>query len=158
MSETIWRIDKARYRSAAKTGDGARAFGGRWTSPGFQAIYCAEHLSLAILEVIVHAPHPDARAVARVRFRIRIDPDSVEHVVSQRIPRDLSPRTPFQSTREIGDEWLKQGRTPVLSVPSAIVPAERNYILNPRHPRFSELSWDGPETISLDTRLWAVPA
>jgi RES domain-containing protein len=45
-----------------------------------------------------------------------------------------------------------------LAVPSAIVPSERNYILNPTQRRFEKLLWDAQETITLDDRLWMVRA
>jgi RES domain-containing protein len=156
--DTIWRIDKARYAQTATSGDGAKATGGRWTSPGHPAIYCAEHLSLAILEVVVHAPHPSTRTVARVRFRIHLERAAVEHIDRRRLPADFSPRTPYATTREIGDKWLVDARSPALSVPSAIVSTECNYILNPLHPEFERVSWDAPKPIALDDRLWAVPA
>lgn len=154
MSESIWRIEKAKYASAAPTGEGARLTGGRWTSPGSPAIYCAAHLSLAILEVLVHAPHPSQRLVARVRMRIRVHRDLVDQVADEQVPADFSPRTPHDVTRSIGDPWIARGRRPVLSVPSAIVPTERNYILNPKHPDFGRLSWEDREHIALDDRLW----
>ena len=152
----IWRVDKAKHAETAKTGEGARMTGGRWTSPGYPAIYCAEHLSLAILEVLVHAPDPSQRSVRRVRFRIRLDRRLIERVTNSRFPADFSPRTPYAITRAIGDYWLQHARTPALSVPSASVPTERNYILNPQHSQFGRLSWDVPEPITLDDRLWTV--
>ena len=156
MTETIWRVEKAKHAAAAKTGEGARIAGGRWTSPGHPAIYCAEHLSLAILEVLVHVPDPRQRSVARVRFRIRVDRKLVERVTDRSLPGDFSPGTPYAVTRAIGDAWLRRPHKSVLSVPSAIVPTERNYLLNPRHPRFADLSWDPFEPIALDDRLWMV--
>lgn len=156
MTDTIWRIDTARHAATARAGDGARTTGGRWTSPGYPAIYCAEHLSLAILEVLVHAPGPGQRSVARVRFRIRLDRALVERVADRRLPAGFSPRTPYAVTRAIGDEWIESLRSPALSVASAIVPTERNCILNPNHPRFDGLSWDGRDPITLDERLWMV--
>jgi RES domain-containing protein len=158
VTDTIWRIDKARHAPTTKTGEGARMTGGRWTSPGHPAIYCAEHLSLAILEVLVHAPDPSQRSAPRVRFRIRLDRTLVERVADRRLPVDFSPRTPYAITRAIGDAWLQTARNPALSVPSAIVPAERNYILNPRHPQFDSVAWDAHEPITLDDRLWKVGA
>lgn len=59
-------------------------------------------------------------------------------------------------TRVIGDEWLREGRAPVLAVPSAVVPAEHNYLLNPDHARFADLDWDRSEPVTLDDRLWMV--
>ena len=156
MTATIWRVEKAKHAEAATTGEGARIAGGRWTSPGHPAIYCAEHLSLAILEVLVHAPDPSQRSVARVRFRIRFDRALVERLTDKSLPIDFSPRTPSAVTRAIGDEWLQRAHSPVLSVPSAIVPTENNYLLNPEHARFGDLSWDPYEAIMLDDRLWMV--
>jgi RES domain-containing protein len=155
---TVWRIEKAKHAAASRTGDGARLIGGRWTSRGYPAIYGAEHLSLAILEVLVHAPQPTQRTVARVRIRIRFDHSLVERVNISQLPTDFSPRTPYEITRAIGDAWVQRARLPALSVPSAIVPTERNYILNPTHPNFARLVWDGPEPIALDDRLWAIGA
>ena len=152
----VWRIDRARHAATAKSGDGARLIGGRWTSPGQPAIYCAEHLSLAILEILVHAPHPDQRTAERVRFRIRLDPALVAEVSPRELPADFSPRTPHTLTRALGDQWIRGARSPALAVPSAIVPTERNYILNPRHPHFSQLAWEKPESVVLDDRLWMV--
>ena len=156
MIDTIWRIDKRKHAATTRTGEGARLTGGRWTSPGYPAVYCAAHLSLAILEVVVHAPAARQRSVPRVRFRIRLGRALVEDVADHRLPSDFSPRTSDALTRAIGDDWIERARSPALSVPSAIVPTERNYILNPGHPAFARLSWEAHEPIVLDERLWSV--
>jgi len=39
----------------------------------------------------------------------------------------------------MGNDWLDRGRTAVLRVPSALVPTESNFLVNPLHPDFSEL-------------------
>jgi RES domain-containing protein len=38
-----------------------------------------------------------------------------------------------------GEAWLQSGRSLVLGVPSAIVKAERNYVINPDSPRMKAL-------------------
>ena len=43
-------------------------------------------------------------------------------------------------TRARGDDWLRDGATALLRVPSAIVPAASNYLLNPVHADASRLS------------------
>src|SRR5436309_335037 len=97
VTQTFWRVEKAKYAGVAKTGEGARLAGGRWTSPGQRTIYCAEHLSLAILEVLVHAPDPTQRA-GRIRFHIRCDRRLVERLANSPLPPDFSPRTPYAVT------------------------------------------------------------
>jgi len=42
-------------------------------------------------------------------------------------------------TQHIGNEWLASNESMVLEVPSVVIPLERNLILNPAHPRFSEV-------------------
>jgi RES domain-containing protein len=128
--------------------------GGRWTSRGRSAIYCAEHLSLALLEVLVHISDPDERSALRVRYRLQLDDSLVEPLPEGAVPDDFSPRTPYGITQPLGDDWLERADTPALSVPSAIVPMERNYLLNPLHPRFRAIAWDSGEPIVLDERLW----
>jgi RES domain-containing protein len=53
----------------------------------------------------------------------------------------------------VGDNWARSGRTAVLKLPSAVVPAEFNYILNPAHPDFARISIGKPRVFKADTRL-----
>jgi RES domain-containing protein len=39
-----------------------------------------------------------------------------------------------------GERWLRERRSLVLAVPSAVVRDELNYVINPRHPRISALA------------------
>jgi RES domain-containing protein len=41
----------------------------------------------------------------------------------------------------------------VLAVPSAIIPSETNYLLNPRHPTFRTTRVRRPQPFSFDPRL-----
>lgn len=154
MIQAAWRIEKAKHAAAARSGEGARLNGGRWTSPGRPAIYCAEHLSLAILEILVHAPDSSQRSGHMVRFQVRFDAKLVQRIDPQRLPVQLSPRMDHAISRAFGDAWLDESRTPVLCVPSAIVGVESNYILNPDHSQFDTISWSTEEPIALDDRLW----
>jgi RES domain-containing protein len=42
----------------------------------------------------------------------------------------------------------------MLAVPSAIVPADLNFLINPRHPDFSKLQVSPPIEFSFDLRLF----
>jgi RES domain-containing protein len=50
-----WRLVHEDWIDAAFSGDGARRYGGRWNSKGYRAIYMADSLALATLEIMVHA-------------------------------------------------------------------------------------------------------
>jgi RES domain-containing protein len=64
--------------------------------------------------------------------------------------RTLDARDALQS---IGLAWLQSAQSAVLNVPSAVVPAERNYLLNPLHPHFSRIRFGQPQSLLTDTRL-----
>ena len=53
----------------------------------------------------------------------------------------------------IGAEWARKRSAAVLMVPSAIVPAESNYLLNPLHPDFRRIKVGKPSTVTTDLRL-----
>jgi RES domain-containing protein len=55
-----------------------------------------------------------------------------EGVAPADLPQDWVENT--QATRAIGDEWLTKSATPLLAVPSALVPEMSNILLNPAHP------------------------
>ncbi len=42
-------------------------------------------------------------------------------------------------TQSIGDVWIKESKTAVLKVPSAIVPGDSNFLLNPGHKDFKKI-------------------
>jgi RES domain-containing protein len=149
-----WRIVKAKRSAAAFDGEGARKTGGRWNSPGFAAVYTSATPSLAALEILVHVPRSEL-LLAYVLFSAQVPEDLIEVVDPRRLPpnwRD-SPIPPQEQA--VGDEWLRGGRSAVLQVPSAIVPQESNYILNPAHEGFSRIRIGDAETFELDRRLLA---
>jgi RES domain-containing protein len=85
-----------------------------------------------------------------------------EDIEIQRVEFDALPdywqRTPApRELQKIGTGWIREGPTAVLSVPSAIVSVERNFLLNPRHPDFSRILINTPHPFSLDARFVNTP-
>jgi RES domain-containing protein len=144
-----WRIYKARHASTALTGEGARLYGGRWNSRGISVLYAAGSLSLACLEILVHE-----RRLRNYRYRVlEFDERLLLHVSISSLPtRWASPRSPADN-RRIGDEWIAAATSVVLRVPSAPVPGEYNYLMNPEHPDFGEIRIGDEQTLKLDPRL-----
>lgn len=154
-----WRIEKTEHLADSATGLGAFKVGGRWNRPGRHAVYVAENLSLALLEILVHAPDPEQRKRPRVRFHLTLAPDSIEEIPFDRLPKNFGPTSPFALTQDIGDAWLESRKSVALKIPSAIVPVEFNYLLNPRHPDFSSVvKWEKPLPLVLDERLSINPS
>ena len=56
-------------------------------------------------------------------------------------------------TRQIGDRWAKERRSAVLALPSAVSPADINFLLNPEHPNFKRIRIGSPIDFEFDSRL-----
>lgn len=149
----VWRICARRHARGAFTGEGARRYGGRWNPAGTALVYAAESLSLAALELFVNLDTEDlpVRFVsigAEIPSRVRV------HRLGPRgLPRGWRRYPAPARLQEIGHAWVREGRTAVLSVPSAVIPDERLYLLNPAHPHFGRIRVLEPEPFTFDPRL-----
>jgi RES domain-containing protein len=150
----VWRLCQAIHQAAAFDGEGARRYGGRWNPKGRAVVYTAATLSLAALEILVHADG-DLLAVEFAAFAVDI-PDAVpiESVVLDDLPARWGDEFPALICRRWGCAWLDRAETAVLAVPSAIIPAETNYLLNPAHPDFAKLVIGAPAPFAFDPRLY----
>jgi RES domain-containing protein len=147
----VWRL--CRRKNAAFDGEGARLAGGRWNLRGTAVVYASETLSLAALEYLVHlnialAPDDLVAVLADV-------PDTLPatRLEAADLPRGWRRYPAPDALAELGAAWAAARRTAVLSVPSALVPQERNLILNPAHPDFPKIRLHLPERFSFDPRL-----
>ncbi len=151
-----WRIVKRRYSKRAFDGEGARLFGGRWNSPGRPVVYVSESRALATLELLAGlgsaAPLP-AWVIAGVRFPESLVADLGEFLASDELPAGWDATPPISVSQGIGDRWLDEAPSSVLRVPSVIVPAESNYLLNPRHPDFGRVEIGDVQELRVDPRL-----
>lgn len=146
-----WRIDRAKRAKTAFTGKGSALEGGRWNPAGRPVIYMSRSLAMAALEKLVHLPMPECLSVRFVQFQVTFKPSLME--VLGELPADWDAKPVPVSTQRIGARWLREQRSAVLAVPSAIIPAERNYLINPIHPDFGKIRTGKPEAFAFDPRL-----
>ena len=143
-----------RANHPAYDGEGARRVGGRWNSKGTRVLYMSENRSLAVLEVLVHlsASLPDRYVLGAASIP---DDVAVEVLDESQLPANWSTLDPREQeiTRQMGDEWVVQQRSVILSVPSVIL-GERNYVLNPAHPDFQRIAFAEPVPFRFDIRLF----
>ena len=57
----------------------------------------------------------------------------------------------------MGDSWIKAADSVVLRVPSAVLPMQSNFLLNPLHPSFGMVKLEAPQLFEFDLRLLAKP-
>jgi len=153
----VWRL--ARRAHGALDGQGARRWGGRWNSPGRPVVYCSRLLSLAALEYLVHL-NPTLAPDDLTAFAVDLPDDVGERLAEAELPAGWGRRV--AATREIGDRWLAAGRSPLLIVPSAVLPAalvpeEVNVLINPAHPAGAALRVADQRPFSFDPRLLRRP-
>ena len=149
---TAWRIVRSRRAATAFTGEGARLFGGRWSSPGVRVVYVSEHQSTAALETLVHAL-PAAVEQKYTAFRLEWPDELIQKLPDRKLPADWRSSPAPSSTMQIGNAWIREGRSAVLAVPSAITPADTNFLLNPAHPDFPQIRVSPPIDFEFDPRL-----
>jgi len=126
----LYRIVKHRERTSDLSGTGSYIQGGRWNSAGMYALYTAENRSLALLEMLVHVD-PEEMPPSLFVMTIEVHKDAPVHVLNERdLPYNWR-TTDNLALLELGDDLLKHQDIMVIKVPSAVMPLEFNYILNP---------------------------
>jgi RES domain-containing protein len=147
-----FRIVKKRHMLTAFSGDGARAYGGRWNFAGIPVVYAAHTRALAALETLAHFGGAERR-LQFVTFEIEIPDRLVTRIDLSDLPRDWRRAEPGPATQALGSDWQKGGRSAALLVPSVHVPQEYCVLLNPEHPDTDKIMVAYPEPFSFDDRL-----
>lgn len=147
----VFRIVTRKWKDHAFSGEGARLYGGRWNPKGTAVVYTAASRALALLEMLVQ----DEPLRAAYWFIPATIPDTVriEQVTLKSLPPNWMTSAHSKTLRTIGQTWITRGKSAVLAVPSAIMPAETNYLLNPLHPDFDHIRIGQAQKLQTDLRL-----
>lgn len=145
----LFRITRSEYQDDL-SGIGAFYNGGRWNTPRNAMLYTSSHRSLAMLEVLVHW-HKTVTPPNYVIVSLEI-PDNLATVSEPKLITDWQEYQ--QWSKDIGDAWLKPGNSLLLKVPSVVVKAEQNYLVNPMHPDVVSLRITDIEPLNFDKRLF----
>ena len=179
---TLVRLNRSRY--SPKDAAGSRLHGGRWNSPGMEVLYASSTLALACLEILVHIRDIGLIPTDYVFCELDVPEELIAPwrlTGESALARIESPVL----SREYGDAWIKSTKpnqsregfrtyvptgvpeyvrrletevepaTPVLAVPSVIIPREMNYLISPVHPQFDRIIWGEPMAFRFDPRLIA---
>ena len=140
----LWRIaaETRNYPANDLSGAGAANSPGRWNDGKELIIYCAPTIAIAVLET---AAHVDDSGLPLNRFLIQINvPNDVwarrEKIGPAKLPPTWAAIPAGRVSIKFGSEWLSSLRTPILMVPSVIVPEEWASLINPRHPEAPKIT------------------
>lgn len=147
----VFRITHKKW-SKQLTASGSPA---RWNSGGIFVIYTAESRALACLENIVHKGSPDFLVPFIIMSIFIPDEINISEVSIKELPLNWnkSGDSGYRNCRPIGDSWILKGESAILKVPSALVPKESNYLINPKHPDSSKISIFSEESFIFDDRI-----
>jgi RES domain-containing protein len=115
-------------------------------------VYVASTRSLATLEMTVHFDR-SALLASFVLIPCEFEERLVTALDQAALPARWRRDPPPPELATIGDAWVKQARSAVLAVPSAIIDKESNFLLNPAHPSFSQIRIGDPQDFEFDQRL-----
>lgn len=174
----VWRINKAQYDPLS--GGGAAQYGGRWNPKGMPLVYTSQEPGSATIEKLVHVEFSNPPENLRL-YRIGI-PDDIprpeigpkdlfQQLVTTPATHPITRRPasdPFQWTEAaqfsylrglgedeytpIGAKWIRRGDSPVLVVPSLVVPHSKNVLINPKHPLTDRIEVLTSEPFQFDPR------
>ncbi|MEO6729732.1 MAG: RES family NAD+ phosphorylase [Ferruginibacter sp.] len=147
----VYRLTSGEYMNDL-SGTGAKLYGGRWNSIGLPVLYTTQHISLAVLEILVHIKSyrrplnyhlisidiPESAAIA-----------SIEH---QKLKNNWKDDVAY--AQFIGNEFLTAATSAVLKVPSAIIEDENNFLINPAHPEARKIKIRSSKIFEFDKRLY----
>ena len=143
MTVKLWRIaaETRKYPATDLSGNAAAAHPGRWNEEQQPVVYTATTLAIAVLET---ASHINDAGLPLNRFVVELTvPDEVWAMHQALRHRDLSPSWASipagRASIEAGSTWLSSNQSPILLVPSVIVPEECAALINPRHPASSKI-------------------
>jgi len=116
-------------------------------------VYAASSRPLAVLEMLVHLTR-DRLPSSAVLIPIEIPDESIAGLPA--LPDGWNSHPHGQETQWIGDQWIAEARSLAMFVPSAVIPAERNILINPGHARFGEIRVGDAEPHAFDRRLFGL--
>jgi RES domain-containing protein len=146
----LWRVSN----HSTLDGGGGLSAAGRWHSAGRRIVYCAPNPATALLEALVHASVDIENVPAGYRYLEIEIPDAMAiEDVDIGVLGEPAWRTDLEATRRAGDGWLRSGRTALLRVPSVIVPATWNVLMNPQHPDSARVRIVRVHSYRIDLRL-----
>jgi RES domain-containing protein len=149
----VYRISNSLY-SDDISGGGAKLNGSRWNSAGTPMLYTAEHISLAILEMLVNTNFKDYDIALDLMYIHLPVQETATEIKLNKLKKNW--KEDFDFTKFIGDEFVKQKQSLLLKVPSVIVHEEYNYLANPLHADFKKIKIVKTKSFWPDKRLFSI--
>jgi RES domain-containing protein len=149
----VFRLVRKKY-GFTLSGEGSKIAGGRWNSKDFPLIYTSDSRSLCTAEVAVSLPigiFPGDFEMLLIEI-----PDEIviQDINLHELPSGWRRFPYLLQTQRRGDQFIIENQFLVLKVPSAVVPGDFNFLINPRHPDFRKIQDVKSEPFEFDERFF----
>jgi RES domain-containing protein len=147
----LWRLYRAEY-GPGLDGIGGTFADGRWHTRGERVVYFGATAAIVVLERLAHTDPdllPTDLRLACFEFAETVSTIKVEDIC----PLSGNWMHDDNATRRIGGQWWLACSSPLLLVPSAILPEESNYVLNALHAEAKSLRLIRERPFTFDPRL-----
>ena len=149
----VFRLTKTKF-SRDLSDKGAEKSGGRWNSRGVYMLYTSESRALCTAEIAVHVPLgilPDDYQLVSILI-----PDTIQvyEMVLKNLSSDWRSIPHSGTTQELGDAFIRKNKFAIMRVPSAVVPGDSNYLINPNHPDAKKIQIVNVEPFEFDKRMF----
>ncbi len=131
----------------------APGLAGRWNSEGKKVIYTAESIPIAFMENMVRRKGLGFNDQFRIMIIEIPDTLSISKVDTVTLPSKWRDYSDYSICQAIGDAWYDKGLTPLLKVPSAVLPSNFNFLLNSLHADFASIKLIGTVELIPDQRI-----
>ncbi|OJV54885.1 MAG: hypothetical protein BGO31_16210 [Bacteroidetes bacterium 43-16] len=147
----LYNIRKEQYANALV----ASGVANRWNKNEEMVIYTGGSASLATLELVVHRSGIRIDQTYKLLIiEAKVGPKDITTIDLDQLPANWKSIQSYPELQALGSEWYQSQKTLLLKVPSAVLPRESNYVINTRHPDFSnKIKIKETELFIWDSRL-----
>jgi RES domain-containing protein len=115
-------------------------------------VYTAGSLSLAAVEMLVNLDSEQV-LMRYMAIPVAFDDHHCKRIAAHQLPTGWAGHPILSSTRDLGSAWVQSKASAILAVPSALVPIETNFLINPLHPEFPKIRIGRAAAFAYDSRL-----
>jgi len=147
----VYHLGHTRFAQALN-GEGARLHGGRWNKQGSPCLYTSETQALCVLEYAANVsldelPKTLSITVYELPTNSWLEPDLAS------LPKNWQAVPAPEETKAFGTELLQNNAVVAFKVPSAVIPTEYNFILNPLANDFNKVTIVNVFPFQIDRRI-----
>lgn len=148
-----WRIAKAK-RANDLSGTGAALEGGRWNEIDLPAVYMGLSPAICCLETFVHTSSYPSLPLVITEFLLPDDQGLYLEPDPNQLPKGWNGVPADKPSMDYGSAWLRSKKHLGLIVPSAVMPLERNIVINPAHQAIERVVATQTYTFMYDERMF----